>query len=91
MVPATPRAPRKTSQQDLLLDDTVDVPLILVAHDLCDIAADWRSWSEAYRIPMLMVEADGIALLIFQRQAGTTPFQHHLVLVAAVAGNLLVT
>jgi phosphotransferase system enzyme I (PtsI) len=25
---------RKTSQQDLLLDDTVDVPLILVAHDL---------------------------------------------------------
>ena len=28
------RAGRKTSQQDLLLDDTVDVPLILVAHDL---------------------------------------------------------
>jgi len=34
VVPTTPRAPRKTSQQDLLLDDTVDVPLILVAHDL---------------------------------------------------------
>ncbi|MGB4359673.1 MAG: phosphoenolpyruvate--protein phosphotransferase [Rhodoferax sp.] len=28
------RAGRHTSQQDLLLDDTVDVPLILVAHDL---------------------------------------------------------
>jgi len=28
------RAQRKTSQQDLLLDDTVDVPLILIAHDL---------------------------------------------------------
>lgn len=28
------RQGRKTSQQDLLLDDTVDVPLILVAHDL---------------------------------------------------------
>ncbi len=28
------RAGRKTAQQDLLLDDTVDVPLILVAHDL---------------------------------------------------------
>ncbi len=28
------RAGRKTSQQDLLLNDTVDVPLILVAHDL---------------------------------------------------------
>ena len=39
----------------------------------------------------VLFEANGIALLIFQRQAGTTPFQHHLVLVAAVAGNLLVT
>jgi len=28
------RAVRKPSQQDLLLDDTVDVPLILIAHDL---------------------------------------------------------
>ena len=28
------RPPRKQSQQDLLLDDTVDVPLVLVAHDL---------------------------------------------------------
>ena len=28
------RASRKASQQDLLLDDTVDVPLILIAHDL---------------------------------------------------------
>ena len=34
VVQTTPRVPRKTSQQDLLLDDTVDVPLILVAHDL---------------------------------------------------------
>ena len=34
VVPATPRVPRKPSQQDLLLDDTVDVPLILIAHDL---------------------------------------------------------
>ena len=29
-----PRGVRKKSQQDLLLDDTVDVPLILIAHDL---------------------------------------------------------
>jgi len=28
------RTTRKQSQQDLLLDDTVDVPLVLVAHDL---------------------------------------------------------
>ncbi|MDO8448125.1 MAG: phosphoenolpyruvate--protein phosphotransferase [Rhodoferax sp.] len=34
VVPPTNRAVRKTSQQDLLLDDTVDVPLILIAHDL---------------------------------------------------------
>ncbi len=33
MVPMATRASR-TTQQDLLLDDTVDVPLILVAHDL---------------------------------------------------------
>ncbi len=41
-------------------DPDLCIPL-LVAHDLCDIAADWRSWSEAYRIPMMMVEADGVA------------------------------
>lgn len=41
-------------------DPDLCIPL-LVAHDLCDIAADWRSWSEAYKIPMLMVEADGVA------------------------------
>jgi len=28
------RSQRKLSQQDLLLDDTVDVPLVLIAHDL---------------------------------------------------------
>ena len=41
-------------------DPDLCIPL-LVAHDLCDIAADWRSWSEKFRIPMLMVEADGVA------------------------------
>ncbi|HOZ64282.1 MAG TPA: phosphoenolpyruvate--protein phosphotransferase [Burkholderiaceae bacterium] len=34
IIPVSLRSQRKTSQQDLLLDDTVDVPLILVAHDL---------------------------------------------------------
>ncbi len=29
-----PTSPRRKTQQDLLLDDTVDVPLVLVAHDL---------------------------------------------------------
>ena len=32
--PHATRTTRKASQQDLLLDDTVDVPLILIAHDL---------------------------------------------------------
>ncbi len=34
LVAPHPRGPRKPSQQDLLLDDTVDVPLVLIAHDL---------------------------------------------------------
>jgi len=34
VVTTSARSTRKTAQQDLLLDDTVDVPLILVAHDL---------------------------------------------------------
>ena len=33
VAPPTP-SPRRRTQQDLLLDDTVDVPLVLVAHDL---------------------------------------------------------
>lgn len=41
-------------------DPELCVPL-LVAHDLDDIAADWRSWAQSYRLPMLMVEADGVA------------------------------
>src|SRR5690606_21704855 len=41
-------------------DPMLCVPL-LVAHDLEDVAADWRAWSDAYRLPMLLVEADGIA------------------------------
>ena len=34
VVAHVPRAPRKPDQQDLLLGDTVDVPLVLIAHDL---------------------------------------------------------
>jgi len=41
-------------------DAALCVPL-LVAHNLDDIAADWRSWAELYELPMLMVEADGVA------------------------------
>lgn len=41
-------------------DPMLSVPL-LVAHDLDDVAADWRAWSDAYRLPMLLIEADGVA------------------------------
>ncbi len=41
-------------------DPMLTVPL-LVADDLDDVAADWRAWAEAYRLPMLLVESDGVA------------------------------
>lgn len=41
-------------------DPMLSVPL-LVADDLDDVAADWRTWAEAYGLPMLLIEADGIA------------------------------
>lgn len=41
-------------------DPLLSVPL-LVARDLDDVAADWRAWAEAYSLPMLLVEADGVA------------------------------
>jgi hypothetical protein len=41
-------------------DPMLSVPL-LVADDLYDVAADWRAWADAYRLPMLLIEADGIA------------------------------
>jgi hypothetical protein len=41
-------------------DPALSVPL-LVAHDLDDVAADWRAWADAYRLPMLLVEGDGVA------------------------------
>ncbi|WP_309083622.1 DUF6101 family protein [Chelativorans sp.] len=41
-------------------DPMLSVPL-LVAGDLDDVAADWRAWAEAYRLPMLLVESDGVA------------------------------
>ena len=41
-------------------DPMLSVPL-LVAQDLDDIAADWRAWAEAFRLPMLLIEADGVA------------------------------
>lgn len=41
-------------------DPHLSVPL-LVAHDLNDVAADWRAWSSMFKLPMMMVEEDGVA------------------------------
>jgi hypothetical protein len=41
-------------------DPMLSVPL-LVADDLDDVAADWRNWADAYQLPMLLFEADGVA------------------------------
>lgn len=41
-------------------DPQLCVPL-LVAENLDDIAADWRGWAKAAGLPMLLVEADGVA------------------------------
>lgn len=41
-------------------DPMLSVPL-LVARDLDDVAADWRAWSDAFDLPMLLIEADGVA------------------------------
>ena len=45
----------------LLHDDPkLTVPL-LVADNLEDVAADWNVWSEKPGLPMLLIEADGVA------------------------------
>jgi hypothetical protein len=49
-------------------DPQLSVPL-LVAHDLDDVAADWR---EAYRLPMLLVESDGVARTLEDSIGGST-------------------
>ena len=41
-------------------DPMLSVPL-LVADNLEDVAADWRAWADAYRLSMLLIEADGVA------------------------------
>lgn len=46
---------------ELLHNDPMLCVPLLVAEDLDDIAADWRAWAEAYHLPMLLIEADGVA------------------------------
>ena len=46
---------------ELLHNDPMLCVPLLVADNLEDVAADWRAWADAYRLPMLLIEADGIA------------------------------
>lgn len=46
---------------ELFHDDPMLCVPLLVADDLDDIAADWHAWADGYGLPMLLVEADGIA------------------------------
>lgn len=50
-------------------DPQLCVPL-LVASNLDDVAADWRAWAEAYRLPMLLVESDGVARTLEESLGG---------------------
>lgn len=51
------------------VDPQLSVPL-LVAHDLNNVVEDWRSWSKIYKLPMMLVEEDGVARVI-NRQAAS--------------------
>lgn len=46
-------------------DPQLSVPL-LVAHDLTDVAADWRAWAATFNLPMMLVEEDGIARPLYE-------------------------
>ncbi|WP_246676902.1 DUF6101 family protein [Mesorhizobium sp. B2-4-15] len=50
-----------TSELKLLHNDPMLTVPLLVSDDLELVAADWRAWAEAYRLPMLLLGADGVA------------------------------
>lgn len=50
-----------TAELKLLHNDPMLTVPLLVSDDLELVATDWRAWAEAYRLPMLLLGADGIA------------------------------
>lgn len=52
-------------------DPMLCVPL-LVAQDLDDVAADWRAWADAFRLPMLLIESDGVARTLEESLSAAT-------------------
>lgn len=41
-------------------DEALCVPL-RVGHELADIATDWQLWAELLKLPMMIIDADGVA------------------------------
>jgi len=67
---------------ELMHDDPqLSVPLS-VGHDLTEIARDWQIWSELLGLPMMMVEADGVARMLHESPGvigtgSSRPRRHH--------------
>lgn len=55
-------------------DPQLSVPL-LVAHDLADVADDWRAWASVFDLPMMLVEEDGVARSLEESANLTCPNQ----------------
>ncbi len=62
---------------ELMHDDPALCVPLLVADDLDDVAADWRAWSDAYSLPMLLVEADGVARTLEESLGGVKTAPTH--------------
>jgi hypothetical protein len=49
----------------------LSVPLA-VAEDYDDLLADWRAWGRVFRLPLVLVEADGLAHVVENRLGAVT-------------------
>lgn len=57
---------RTTVTLELMHDNpNLSVPL-LVAHDLSNVATDWRAWAQTFNLPMMLVEEDGVARPLYE-------------------------
>lgn len=63
------------------VDPQLSVPL-LVAHDLKDVVEDWRAWSAIYKLPMMLVEEDGIARAV-NKKTDQTSMKHERVVTSS--------
>lgn len=52
-------------------DPALSVPLA-VAEDFDGVVADWRAWGRIFRLPLVLVEADGLAHIVENRLGAVT-------------------